>query len=91
MQKSPLDRYEEVVIEVLRFCSAKLRKSFKTAFIQMMILYMVIPRKINFTQMGRYVDSCEQRFRQLFERDFDWMGFFGWFFAKGKDSPDTIS
>lgn len=75
MQKSPLDRYEEVVIDALRFCSAKLRKSFKTAFIQMMILYMVIPRKINFTQMGRYSDSCEQRFRQLFERDFDWMEF----------------
>lgn len=75
MQKSPLDRYEEVVIAALRFCSAKLRKSFKTAFIQMMILYMVIPRKINFTQMGRYSDSCEQRFRQLFERDFDWLQF----------------
>lgn len=40
-----------------------------------MILYMVIPRKINFTQMGRYSDSCEQRFRQLYERSFDWMAF----------------
>ena len=36
---------------------------------------MVIPRRINFTQMGRYSDSCEQRFRQLFERGFDWMKF----------------
>ncbi len=25
--------------------------------------------------MGRYSDSCEQRFRQLYERDFDWMEF----------------
>lgn len=41
----------------------------------MMILYMVIPRKINFTQMGRYSDSCEQRFRQLYEHGFDWLGF----------------
>ena len=32
-----------------------------------------LPRKINFTQMGRYSDSSEQRFRQLFEREFDWM------------------
>lgn len=75
MHKSPLDRYEEVVTDALSFCSAKLRKSFKTAFINAMILYMVIPRKINFTQMGRYSDSCEQRFRQLFERAFDWMEF----------------
>lgn len=25
--------------------------------------------------MGRYSDSCEQRFRQLYEHDFDWMEF----------------
>lgn len=25
--------------------------------------------------MGRYSDSCEQRFRQLYERSFDWMEF----------------
>ncbi len=40
-----------------------------------MILYMVLPRKINFTQMGRYSDNSEQRFRQLFEREFDWIQF----------------
>ncbi len=75
MQKTALDRYEGIVIEALRCCSAKSRKSFQTSFIQTMILYMVLPRKINFKQMGRYSDSCEQRFRQLYERDFDWMGF----------------
>ena len=75
MEKTALDRYEGIVIEALKNCSANLRKSFKTAFIQVMILYMVIPRKINFTQMGRYSNSCEQRFRQLYEHDFDWMEF----------------
>ncbi len=63
------------LVDALKSCSAKLRKSFKTAFIQLLILYMVLPRKINFTQMGRYSDSSEQRFRQLFEREFDWMRF----------------
>ena len=75
MQKTALDRYEEIVIEALNVCRAKLRKSFKSAFILTMILYMVLPRKINFTQMGRCSDSCEQRFRQLYERSFDWMKF----------------
>lgn len=75
MKKTALDQYEEIVTDALNSCSAKLRKSFKTAFIQLMILYMVLPRKINFTQMGRYSDSSEQRFRQLFEREFDWMQF----------------
>ena len=75
MDKTALDQYEEIVTDALKSCSAKLRKSFKTAFIQLMILYMVLPRKINFTQMGRYSDSSEQRFRQLFEREFDWTQF----------------
>lgn len=73
MKGTALDQYEEIVTDALKSYSAKLRKSFKTAFIQLMILYMALPRKINFTQMGRYSDSSEQRFRQLFEREFDWM------------------
>ena len=36
---------------------------------------MVIPRKINFGQMGCNSDSCEQRFHQLFEREYERMGF----------------
>ena len=75
MNKTALDQYEEIVTDALKSCSAKLRKSFKTAFIQLMILYMILPRKINFTQMGRYSDNSEQRFRQLFEREFDRMQF----------------
>lgn len=75
MNKTALDQYEEIVTDALKSCSAKLCKSFETAFIQLMILYMVLPRKINFTQMGRYSDSSEQRFQQLFEREFDWMQF----------------
>ncbi len=75
MDKTALDQYEEIVTDALNKCSAKLRKNFKTAFIQFMILYMVLPRKINFTQMGHYSDSSEQRFRQLFEREFDWIKF----------------
>lgn len=52
MNKTALDQYEEVVADALLSCSVKLCKSFKIAFIQLMILYMVLPRKINFTQNG---------------------------------------
>jgi hypothetical protein len=52
MSKTALDPYEEIVTDALKSCSAKLCKSFKTAFIQLMILYRVLPRKINFTQTG---------------------------------------
>ena len=33
--------------------AAKLTKSFEKILIEVIILFMVIPRKINFTQMGR--------------------------------------
>lgn len=75
MNKTALDRYEEIVNDALKNCTAKLRKSFVTAFIQTMILFMTIPRKINFAQMGRHSTSCEQRFRMLFKQTFDWMEF----------------
>lgn len=75
MPKTALDLYEEIVIDALLKCNAKLRKSFKTAFIQTLILYMVLPRRINFTQMGLHSDSCEQRYRQLYEKEFDWMDY----------------
>lgn len=37
MNKTALDQYEEIVTDALKSCSAKLRKSFETAFIQLMI------------------------------------------------------
>ena len=42
MNRTALDQYEEIVTDALKSCSVKLRKSFKTAFIQLMILYMVL-------------------------------------------------
>lgn len=40
-----------------------------------LILYIIIPGRINLLQMGRYGKSCEQRFRQNFSKDFDWLEF----------------
>ena len=40
-----------------------------------LVLYIIIPGRINFLQMGRYGTSCEQRFRQNFSKDFDWLEF----------------
>ena len=40
-----------------------------------LILYLVIPGRINFLQLGRYGKSCEQRFRQNFSMDLDWIEF----------------
>ena len=44
--------------------AAKLTISFEKILIKVIILFMVIPRKINFTQMGRYVSLAKRFFGQ---------------------------
>ena len=40
--------------------AAKLSKSFEKVIIEILLLYMVVPGKINFTQLGRYGKHGEQ-------------------------------
>ncbi|MDD4490710.1 MAG: hypothetical protein PHD30_09465 [Paludibacter sp.] len=72
---SILNQYKGICSDILSEMTTKLRKSFKTLFMETLILYIVIPGRINFLQLGRYGRSCEQRFRQNFSKDFDWLEF----------------
>ena len=70
----PLDQLTKVIKDAFNG-AAKITKSFQTFFIETMILYLSIPKRINFMQMSRFGDSCESRFRQNFQREFDWVGY----------------
>lgn len=76
-----LDQYKKFAEAALAFAAAKLSKSFRTNIIEILILYMVIPRKINFLQMERYGDRCEQCYRQTFGQSVDWLKFNMWLSA----------
>ena len=69
------NQYKGICSDVLNKLTAKLNKSFKSFLMETLILYMVIPGRINFLQLGSYGKSCEQRFRQNFSKDFDWLEF----------------
>ena len=43
--------------------------------IEIFMLYLSIPSRINFLQLGRYSLFGEQRFRRQFEQGFDFFGF----------------
>ena len=43
--------------------------------IEVFMLYLIIPKRLNFLQMSRYSTYGEQRFRQQFEKKFDFMSF----------------
>lgn len=61
--------------DILSRSSAKLNKRFRDFLLETLLLYVVIPTKINFLQLGRYSASSEQRFRQNFSKKFDWAEF----------------
>ena len=70
-----LNQYRDICSDVLNKLTTKLNKSFKSFLMETLILYIIIPGRINFLRMGRYGKSCEQRFRQNFSKDFDWCEF----------------
>ena len=70
-----LSQYESICRMAMSGCTAKLNKSIKTNIIEILILIMAIPRKINFVQLGRYGRRGEQCYRQTFGREFDWLQF----------------
>ena len=63
-----LDQYTDICKEAIQDSAAKLSKSFEKVIIEVLLLYMVIPGKINFTQMGKYGRHGEQCYRQNFGR-----------------------
>lgn len=74
-RSSLLNKYRGICIDVVNEFAAKLNKSFKSFIIETLLLYIVIPRKINFLQMGRYSDSCEKCFRLNVVKNIDWLSF----------------
>ena len=57
---------------------ANIHKPFEKTFMDTMKLFMAIPDRINFLQLGRYGCFSEQTYRNLFEHEtFDWFAFNG--------------
>ena len=81
MFSEPLSQYEEILKDAIRTSmkesGAKLAKTFQNLLIEILTLYMILPRKINFTQMARYGKHGEQTYRQNFNRKkkdcIDWL------------------
>ena len=72
-----LDQYMDIFKDAVEDSAAKLTISFEKILIKVIILFMVIPRKINFTQMGRYGLHVEQTYRNAFglkkSKCIDWL------------------
>lgn len=60
--------YQSECLEALK-SAAKISKPFEKVFMDTLKLFMAIPGKVNFLQMGRYGEFSEQTYRNNFENE----------------------
>ena len=63
-----LMQYQSECLEALK-SAAKISKPFEKVFMDTLKLFMAIPGKVNFLQMGRYGEFSEQTYRNNFENE----------------------
>ena len=74
-RESILMQYQSECLSALESV-ANIRKPFEKVFMDAMKLFMAIPGRINFLQMGRYGKFSEQTYRNHFVNEsFDWFSF----------------
>ena len=93
--ESILMQYQSECLEALKSV-ANIRKPFEKVFMDAMKLFMAIPGRINFLQMGRYGKFSEQTYRNHFVNESKsgkktpWLGYF-WSGCAGEYKGDLKS
>lgn len=75
MKLNELDQYSEIIICLLNKSAVKINKWREKFMLEVLLLYLIIPGRINFLQLGRYGRFGEQRYREQFSHKFDWLSF----------------
>ena len=71
----PLNQYVQIIDEAMTKMPHKVRKSLKRDIMEVLQLYMVLPNRVNFTQMAKFGQHVEQTYRNTFVKQFDWLSF----------------
>lgn len=75
MNRNEFDQYLEIIKTVLLNSPVKINKWRENFMLEVILLYLIIPRKINFLQLRHYGCFGEHRYRQQFGRKFNWLSF----------------
>ena len=67
--------YENIILNAIESAKIKINKCRKHFMLEIFMLYLSIPGRINFLQLERYSQHGEQRFRRQFEDKFDFFSF----------------
>ena len=68
-------KYLEIVLTILATAKIQINRSRRNFMLEIFSLYLSIPGRINFLQLGRYSRHGEQRFRRQYEERFDFFSF----------------
>ena len=68
-------KYFEIVLTALARAKIQINRSRRNFMLEIFSLYLSIPGRVNFLQLGRYSRHGEQRFRRQYEERFDFFSF----------------
>ncbi len=68
-------QYAEIVSTALTHAKLHINNRRRNFMLDLFLLYLTIPGRINFLQLGRYGHGGEQRYRRQFEQPFDFFSF----------------
>lgn len=68
-----LNQYMNICRDIFNGYTAKLNKRTKYVVMETLLLFMVIPRKINCIQLACYGNCCKPCYGQIFLKKFDWV------------------
>ena len=64
--KTGLDQYTDIITDAVKNSAAKLTKSFEKILVEVIVLYLIIPRKVNLFLLERLGSHDEQTYRNNF-------------------------
>lgn len=71
---SPLNHYQYACRKALA-ATPGIKKAFVNFFVETLLLFVLLPRKVNFTQLEIYGNYCEKTYRNNFSKHFEWIDF----------------
>src|SRR5574344_2643878 len=69
---SPLNHYQHACRRALSAIPG-IKKAYANFLVETLLLFILLPRKVNFTQMEIYGNYCEKSYRKHFSKPLEWI------------------
>ena len=70
---SPLNQFQDICRKAIKASLGRLHKPFKDLLAEISLLMLLLPQRVNFTQLSKYGKRSEKCYRDNFSRTCDWL------------------